>query len=226
MQVKIPVTAAGVLAIEEATYQGVSINATVCFTVPQALAVAEAVERGLERRTQEGLPTEEMSPVCTIMVGRVDDWLQVLVKRDGVLVTPGYVHWGGIACMKRAYQIYQQRGYRTRLLSAAYRHHLHWTEFVGGDVVLTIPYGWQKKFNAYDYILEERMEIPVAGEIVDELYQKFADFRRAYDPDGLTPAEFDTYGATVRTLRSFIASYRELQALVREFMLPNPDIKR
>ena len=47
MQVKAPVTKAGVQAIEEATAAGVVINATVCFTVPQAIAVAEAVERGL-----------------------------------------------------------------------------------------------------------------------------------------------------------------------------------
>jgi transaldolase len=42
--VKIPVTAAGVEAIDEATYPGVSINATVSFTLPQAIAVAEAVQ--------------------------------------------------------------------------------------------------------------------------------------------------------------------------------------
>ena len=35
MIVKIPVTKAGIPAIEEATYRGVSINATVSFTVPQ-----------------------------------------------------------------------------------------------------------------------------------------------------------------------------------------------
>ena len=54
MIVKIPVTKAGIVAIEEATYRGVSINATVSFTVPQALAVAEAVERGLRRRESRG----------------------------------------------------------------------------------------------------------------------------------------------------------------------------
>lgn len=58
IQVKIPVTAAGVAAIEEVTYQGVTINATVCFTVPQAVAVAEAVERGLKRRAAEGKPCD------------------------------------------------------------------------------------------------------------------------------------------------------------------------
>ncbi len=39
----------------------------------------------------------------------------------------------------------------------------------------------------------------------------------------MTPEEFDTFGATVRTLRSFIASYQELVATIRDFMLPNPD---
>ena len=35
IQVKIPATRAGITAIEEATYRGVNINATVCFTLPQ-----------------------------------------------------------------------------------------------------------------------------------------------------------------------------------------------
>ena len=52
MIVKIPVTRAGIPAIEEATYRGVSINATVSFTLPQCIAVAEAVERGLARRRE------------------------------------------------------------------------------------------------------------------------------------------------------------------------------
>ena len=47
MIVKIPATAAGIEAIEEVTYRGISINATVSFTLPQALAVAHAVERGI-----------------------------------------------------------------------------------------------------------------------------------------------------------------------------------
>ena len=54
MQVKAPVTAAGVQAIETATVAGVSINATVSFTVPQMLAVGEAIERGLKRREAAG----------------------------------------------------------------------------------------------------------------------------------------------------------------------------
>jgi len=225
MQVKIPATKAGIKAVEEATYRGVSINATVSFCVPQALAVGDAVEKGLQRREAEGLSIAEMSPVCTIMVGRMDDWIHLLEKRDSVAITPGYADWAGIACFKRAYAIFQERGYRARLLSAAYRHHLHWSELIGGDVILTIPYDWQKLFNASDIEVKERFFDPVPPEIVDTLYRKFADFRRAYDADGMTVAEFDTFGPTVRTLRAFISSYHELIAVVRDFMLPNPDVK-
>ena len=225
MQVKIPVTEAGVQAIETVTAAGVNINATVCFTVPQALAVAEAVERGLRRREATGEDVSSMTPVCTLMVGRLDDWMQVLMKRDGVAADPGCVPWAGLACMKKAYAMARERGYRTRLLAAAYRHHLHWSELIGGDVVLTIPYSWQRLFNESDIAVVPRMDDPVPAEMVKELYDRFPDFRRAYDADGMTPAEFDSYGATARTLRGFIASYHDLVAVVREFMLPNPDLK-
>ena len=223
MQVKIPVTEAGIDAIEEATFQGVSVNATVCFTVPQAIGVAEAVERGLERRTASGKPVAEMSPVCTIMIGRTDDWMKVLAKREAVDIDPAYLDWAGIACLKKAYAIYKQRGYRARLLGAAYRHLGHWSELIGGDIVLTIPYEWQLKINACDIEVEERMSNPVEPQIITALYSKIPDFRRAYDENGLAKQEFTTFGATLRTLRSFISSAHELMGMIRDFMLPNPD---
>ena len=147
MQVKFPATAAGIFGMEQATAKGVNINATVCFTVAQAIAVAEAVERGLEQREREGNDPELMRPVCTIMVGRLDDWLKVLVERDDIAVDPTVLNWAGIAAFKRAYEIFQDRGYRARLLAAAYRHRLHWTELVGGDVILTMPHRWQVMFD-------------------------------------------------------------------------------
>jgi transaldolase len=223
IQVKIPVTAAGVAAIEEATYRGVNINATVSFTTPQAIAVAEAIERGLRRRDAEGLDTASMTPVCTLMVGRLDDWLKAVAKRDGIITTPGLLDWAGVAVMKHAYEIYQARKYRTRLLAAAFRSHLHWSEFIGGDVVLTITHEWQVLFNNCDVEVKNRINDPVDPAIVAELKRKFEDFRRAYDEDGMTPAEFDRYGATVRTLRSFIEAYREILSVVRNFMLPPVD---
>ncbi len=225
MQVKMPATRAGIQAIEEATYRGVNINATVSFTLPQAIAVGEAVERGLKRREAEGKSIAGMSPVCTIMVGRTDDWMQVLAKRDNIAIEPGFLHWAGIAVFKRAYRIFQERGYRARLLAAAMRHIMHWTEFIGGDIVITMPYEWQLFYNQSGYEVSERIAQPVEERIVEALYARIPDFRRAYEPDGLTVDEFDAYGATARTLRAFNSSYHDLTNMVRDFMIPNPDVK-
>lgn len=224
MIVKIPVTAAGIEAIEEATYLGVSVNATVSFTLPQAIAVAEAVERGFGRREREGLDISCMGPVSVQMVGRLDDWLKVVAEKEGIIADPRVLDWAGVAVMKKAYRIYKERGYRLRLLSAAFRNHLHWSQFIGGEVVISPPYEWQRRFNASDVTIENRMDTPVAPAIVHELYTKFADFRRAYDEQGMAINEFDSFGATARTLRQFSKAADDLVVLVRDIMLPNPDV--
>jgi len=223
MIVKIAATRAGIAAIEEATYLGISINATVSFTLPQTIAVAEAVERGLKRREAEGLDIAAMGPVCTIMVGRLDDWLKVLLDKKNLSVDPGYLEWAGVAVFKKAYKIYRERGYRLRLLSAAFRNHMHWSEFIGGDVVISPPCAWQQRYNESDIEVIPRIDTPVDPKIVDTLLKKFPDFKRAYTENGLSLEEFDTFGSTRRTLRQFIAACAEMNSLVRDIMLPNPD---
>jgi transaldolase len=220
--VKIPATRAGIRAIEEATARGISINATVSFTVGQAVAVAEAVERGLVRWAAAGGDVKTMGPVCTIMVGRLDDWLKVVADKLMVTVDPGCLEWAGVIAFKRAHAIYQERGYRVRLLSAAFRNHMHWSELVGGDVVISPPHVWQRRFNASGINPVPRLDQPVSHTIVCALEEKFPDFRRACDP-ALPIDEFDTFGPTVRTLRQFSEATHDLERLVRDIVLPNPD---
>jgi transaldolase len=221
--VKFPATSAGIGVMEEATAAGVSINATVSFSVAQAVAAAEAVERGLRRREAAGLPTERMGPVVTLMMGRLDDWLRVLSERDGIVVHPEALPWAGVAVFKAAYAIFRQRGYRARLLGAAIRHHLHWSELIGGDVIVTLPAAWQRRFNGSRVEVRPRIDDPVPSWILDELRAGFPDFVRAFEPDGLGRADFDAFPPTVRTLRQFIASYHDLLHAVGEAMLPDPD---
>ncbi len=218
--VKFPTTVAGVAAMEEASYQGISVNATVSFSVAQALAAAEAVQRGIERREADGHDTSDMGPVITIMMGRTEDWLRVVAEREGLILDPAALAWSGVAVFKRAYGEWQHHGFRARLLGAAIRHQLHWSELIGGDVVITMPSSWQKRFNASSVEVRSRIGDPVPH--LDEL-GRLPDFVRAYEPDGLSLAEFDTWGPTVRTLRAFIASYHELLHMVSDAMLPNPD---
>ncbi len=221
--VKIPATAAGIAAIEEATYRGVSVNVTVSFTTAQCVTTAEAIERGLRRRDAEGLDTSRMGPVVTLMAGRVEDWLRVVVERDGITVNPDALPWSGIAVFKRTYQEFRARGYRARLLCAAIRHHYHWSELIGGDVVLALPSAWQRRFNASDVEVRARIDDPVEPRFVDDLRRHLPDFVRAFEPDGLAVGEFDAFGPTARTLRAFIASRQELVRLVTDALIPDPD---
>ncbi len=219
LQVKMPMTKAGIAAVEEATFAGVSINATVSFSVPQAIAVAEAVERGLARRKSQGLDSSEMHPVCTIMIGRVDDWLKIIAEKQGIIVDPICLEMAGVAVFKRAYRIYKERGYRTQLLVAAYRNHHHWSEFIGGDVSQTIPHKWIKLFNASDVACINRMDNPVDDKIIHSLTKHFPDFVRAYEPNGMAIEEFDGFGPTVRTLHSFHEGYDELLKIIRKELI-------
>lgn len=221
--VKIPATHAGIAAVEECTAQGISINATVSFTLSQSVAVAEAVERGFKRREAAGLETSSMGPVCTIMVGRLDDWLKVVMERDGVVTDPGHLEWAGVAVFKKTYDLFRARGYRTRLLSAAFRHHMHWSELVGGDVVISPPPSWQQRLMKSGLSVTPRMLVPVEPRIVDDLHVRFEDFRRAYDDRALAVEAFDDYAPSRRTLRQFLAAGAELSQVVRDILLPNPD---
>jgi transaldolase len=225
MIVKIPATKAGIPTMEEATYQGISINATVCFTLPQCIAVAEAIERGLQRREKEGKDISSMGPVCTIMVGRLDDLLKVQAELDGISTDPGYLEWAGVAVFKKTYRIFRQRGYRLRLLSAAFRNHMHWSELIGGDVVISPPHKWQVRFNASNVEVIPRIDKPVDPKVVNELLLRFPDFQRAYTENGLSINDFDAFAATRRTLRQFIAACHDFPGIIRDRMLPSPDQK-
>ena len=222
--VKIPVTTEAISAFEEATYQGVSLNATVSFSVAQTVAVAEAIERGLKRREAEGLDISTMGPVCTIMVGRVDDWVKVSAEKSGAAVDPEILEWSGVAVFRNAHKIYKERGYRTRLLSAAFRNHMHWSEILGGDCVISPPYAWQVKINEMGITPNlHSIEEAIAPHILEPLLEKLPEFRKMYDVDGLAVEDFTNFGGTLRTLRGFLQSVNDLESFVRDVTVPNPD---
>ncbi len=223
IQVKFPATAAGIAGIEEATFRGVNTMATVSFTVAQAVEAAEAAERGLERRAAAGEDASSLTPMVVLMIGRLDDWMKALVERDGLAVDPAAPNWAGIAVFKRTYALFRERGYRSRLLAAATRHPLHWTELVGADAAMTLTASWQGRFERSGIEPEPRIDLPVDPKVLADLTARIPDFARAYEPGGLKPSEFDGYGATARTLRAFIASYHDLLGTVRDIVLPDPD---
>ncbi len=220
IQVKMPITKAGIKAFEEATYQGVSINATVSFSVAQAVAAAEAVERGLKRREKEGLSNAEINPVITIMQGRIDDWLKIAVPRQDMIIDPQAYELAGVAVIRNAYEIFKKKGLTSKILGAAYRNLYHVSELMGRDILHTIPYKWQVYYNKSPMQVCDSMNKPLPEHIMEELV-KHAEFKKAYDENGLSVDEFDTYGATLRTLQQFSEGYDELIRIIRKFLIPS-----
>ena len=89
---------------------------------------------------------------------------------------------------------------------------------IGGDVIITLPPAWQRRFNASSVEVRPRIDDLVDPVWLEEL-SKLEDFNRAYEPAGLAVDEFDTFGLSVKTLRTFIGSYHELLHLTGEALL-------
>ena len=70
--IKIPATAAGIPAIEEAIYNGININVTLIFSVENYKQVIDAYIRGLERRHAAGLPVDGIASVASFFLSRID----------------------------------------------------------------------------------------------------------------------------------------------------------
>ena len=198
--VKLPATNAGITAYEECVAMGLNVAATVSFTVPQVLAVGEAAERGQKRAAANGV--KPGLNIAVMMVGRLDDYLRDVAHDSCANVAEGDIVQAGLACMKRAYGIFQERGYTTYLMPAGCRGANQIVELAGARMIMSIAPKITKLI-ASDTPQEERINVPVAVDVIDRL-MTMPEFRRAYEPDGMSREEFITFGATNRTTDQFI----------------------
>lgn len=198
--VKLPATSAGLDVLEECIAEGITITATVSFTLPQVLSIAERHRRGIERAKQNGVQPGQCFSV--MMIGRLDDYLREVAHDNRSPVSEMDIQQAGIAVTKRAYDIYNERGYEAKLLVAALRGTYHLTELAGADLIMSMAPPWQEAFVSKDFPREERISHPVPAMVIDRL-RTMPEFVRAYEPDGMAAEEFVTYGPTQRTLAQF-----------------------
>ena len=227
IQVKFPCTAAGLQAVEDATARGVVANVTVVFTVAQCIAAAEAVERGL-RRVRGGRRRHQPVQPRLLADDRTPGRLDEGPRREGQRRPgPGRRQLGG---HRRV-----QAGLR-HLPGARLPH-----PPAGGGVPPPAPLdgargrgrrphdalrlaGPVQRFGHRPR--QTRIDVPVDPHIIDDLPAPDPGLRSSLRAGWhSSPAEFEGFGATARTLRGFVASYHDLQGVVRDIILPNPDLK-
>ena len=206
--VKLPATAAGLDVLEDCVADGITATATVSFTVPQVIAIAERHRAGRRRARERGI--EPGACFAVIMIGRLDDYLRDVARDAHAEVSEGDICQAGLAVAKRSYAIYRERRYDATLLVAALRGPYHLTELAGADVVMSIHPTYQPAFLSDDLAREERIDRAVPADVIDRL-QRVPDFARAYEPDGMRPDEFMTFGLTQRTLGQFEVAWKELE---------------
>jgi len=200
--VKLPATAAGEEAIEELTALGKTTVGTVSFTVPQVLETALRQQRGIERAKKSGVKPGAVFSV--VMCGRLDDYLRDVIKDCKAHIPESDIIQAGTACIKRAFLICRERGYVSTPIPAGLRGAYHVTALAGADMVMSISANIQDMLNT-ETVFTEHIDEPVAKDVIDRL-MKIPEFVRAYEPDGIKPGDFISYGVTQRTLSQFVES--------------------
>jgi transaldolase len=201
--VKLPATAAGLDVLEDCAAEGITCTLTISYTVPQTIAAAERYRRGAQRARARGI--EPGKCFAVIMIGRLDDYLREVAHDCCAAVSESDIRQAGLAVTKRAYSIYRQRGYEAVLIIAALRGTHHMTELAGAEVIMSIFPSIQEMLLTPDLSQQERIDVDIPADVIERLSQ-IPDFVRAYEPDGMKPPEFVTYGVTQRTLSQFIES--------------------
>lgn len=198
--VKMPATNSGIEAYEECAALGMNVAATLSFTVPQVLAVAEAAERGKKRAIANGI--KPGLSIAVLMVGRLDDYLRDVASDSKANVSESDIIQAGIACIKKAYRIFNEKGYDTYLMPAGCRGANQVIELAGAKMIFSIAPKIVDMLPS-DTPCEERIDIPVASDVIDRL-MTLKEFRKAYLEDGMSREEFITFGSTNRTTDQFI----------------------
>ncbi len=198
--IKLPATRAGVEVVKALAELCIPICATINVSVAQAVAIAEAYEKGAAKAEKAG----KTPALCLVVqqVGRVDDYIRDIAKDSRASVTEADVIQAGIAMAKRTYQIFMERNFRSVIMPAGLRGTYHVTELSGGNICFSIHPRVQKMVLDDAPTLEAGIDKPVAKDTLERLLT-LEEFRKAYEPDGLRPDQFIGFGVVQKLLSQF-----------------------
>lgn len=205
IMVKIPASTVGVDVLEELAYRGVPTTPTICITVSQMIAVAEAHERGCKRAMREG--RAPAASTAAIVFGRTQDYLALLNEQRGAGLAAEDLELAAIAVAKRCHAVFRERGYRQLVMPAAFRTARQVAELAGGTLRMTIRPGIQDDLDAAliagTVARTRRIDAEVDPAILRRVAAALPEFTEAYEPDGLPVSAFDRYPGLIMTLESF-----------------------
>ncbi|MFZ5909742.1 MAG: transaldolase family protein [Chloroflexota bacterium] len=226
VMIKVPASMQGIEVVKILTSKGISTNTTVCFTLPQILASADAAMEGIRIAEQNGVDLGKWRAVITMMIGRLteQETLDIQAERKHIRLSWQDKHWFGIAVFRRAYRILTENGYASKMLACSMRPGplvagttRFWDiqKLAGGDIVYTCPpYVLEPLFEFGDDLFFEReIEDEIPAQVLDKLMQ-IPYCIQAYDPNGLALEQFNDHPSTVSTAAAFSKGFAGLEGFV------------
>ena len=230
VMIKVPASMQGIEVVKILTSRGISTNTTVCFTLPQIMASANAAMEGIKLAEQNKVDLGKWRAVITMMIGRLTEHevLDVQAERQNIKLSWQDKHWFGIAVFRRAYKMLTDGGYASKMLACSMRagpvvagKMRFWDvqKIAGGDIVYTCPpYVLEPLFDiGEDLIFEPEIEKGVPQDVLEKLL-KIPYCIQAYDPNGLALEQFNDHPSTISTVETFSKGFTGLESYITERM--------
>ncbi len=209
--IKVPCTKAGLTAMEVLVEENTPINATEIMSVAQAISLCELYEK-VVRRTHRRPPL-----FLSHIAGIYDDYLVHYVEEHKIEISRDVLWQAGLVVARKVCAIMQERGYTAIFIGGGARGLHHFTELVGGKLVVTINWeGTADKLIQSDPPVVSRLFNPVPHRVTAELMEKLPDFRRAYLEDGLSLEQYGDFGGVEHFRHMFVKSWKRVLQLAQQ----------
>lgn len=235
VMIKVPASMQGIEVVKILTSKGISTNTTVCFTLPQIMASANAAMEGIEIAERNGVDLSRWRAVITMMIGRLteQETLDLQAERRHIKLSWQDKHWFGIAVFRRAYRLLTEGGFASKMLACSMRagplvagKMRFWDveKLAGGDIVYTCPpYVLEPLFEFGDELnFQPEIEAGVPSEVMDKL-MKIPYCIQAYDPNGLDLEQFNDHPSTISTVETFSKGFAGLEEYIGKHMILHPE---
>ena len=203
VSVKLPMSRAGLKALEDCIAQGIPVTGTVSFTLSQAVEIAEACERGralaLARGAKPGLCN------AVIMIGRLEDYLMFAAKDMGKPELCAEIPQAGVQVVKKALKIFKEKNYSAVLLPSGMRGAHQIQRLAGLEGIFSISPNLVDDLEKQDSPQVERASEAPDEALLSRLSEMEA-FRMAYNNDGLKIDQFIAFGSFQQTITQFLES--------------------
>jgi transaldolase len=184
--IKIASTWEGIRAAEVLEKEGIRCNLTLLFSLPQAVACAEA-------------KVQLVSP----FVGRIYDWYKAAMKRDYTGAEDP-----GVQSVTTIFEYYKHFGYKTEVMGASFRNVSQIVELAGSDLLTISPDLLAKLAASTEPVVKKLDEAAAKAAKVERLNLDEKTFRFLVNEDAMATEK------TAEGIRKFSADIVKLEQLI------------